>query len=62
MKTFTTLAVAGLITLSGGAFSAQALERVRGTIEKADGGMVTIKTVDGEPRPSMSAAPSSPGW
>ena len=47
MKTFTTFAVAGLITLSGGAFSAQALERVRGTIEKADGGMVTIKTVDG---------------
>lgn len=47
MKTFTTLAVAGLMTLSGAAFSAQALERVRGTIEKADGGMVTIKTVDG---------------
>ena len=47
MKTLTTLAVASLMTLSGAAFSAQALERIRGTIEKADGGMVTIKTLDG---------------
>ena len=47
MKTLNVLALAGLMTLSGAAFSAQALERVRGTIEKADGGMVTIKTVDG---------------
>ncbi|RZK89286.1 MAG: metal ABC transporter permease [Methylobacterium sp.] len=47
MKTLNVLALAGLMTLSGAALSAQALERVRGTIEKADGGMVTIKTVDG---------------
>ena len=47
MKHLTTLAAAGLMTLSGAAFSAHALERIRGTIEKADGGTVTIKTLDG---------------
>lgn len=47
MKHLTTLAAAGLMTLSGAASSAQALERVRGTIEKADGTTLTIRTLDG---------------
>lgn len=47
MKTFTTLAAAGLMTLSGAAIAAPVVERVRGTIEKADGSTITIKTVDG---------------
>ena len=38
-----TLTAAALITLSSASL-ASALERVRGTIEKADGGMLTIKT------------------
>ncbi|WP_375453547.1 metal ABC transporter permease [uncultured Methylobacterium sp.] len=47
MKTLTTLAAAGLMTLSGAAFAAPVVERVRGTIETADGTTLTIRTVDG---------------
>ncbi|GJE59262.1 metal ABC transporter permease [Methylobacterium trifolii] len=47
MKNLATLAAAGLITLSSASF-ASALERVRGTIEKADGSTLTIKTEDGK--------------
>lgn len=43
-----TLVAAGLTALlSSTAFAAQ-VERVRGTVDKADGGMVTIKTDDGK--------------
>ena len=41
-----TLAAAALVTLSSASL-ASALERVRGTIEKADGGTLTIKTDTG---------------
>lgn len=43
MKSYTTFAVAALMTLTG-ATAASALERVRGTIDKADGSTVTVKT------------------
>ena len=46
MKRFTTLTAAALITVSSASL-ASALERVRGTIEKADGGTLTIKTDTG---------------
>ena len=43
-----TLVAAGLTALlSSAAFAAQ-VERVRGTVDKADGGTVTIKTDDGK--------------
>ena len=43
MKRFATLTAAALIAVSGASL-ASALERVRGTIEKADGGTLTIRT------------------
>ncbi|MDP4025582.1 metal ABC transporter permease [Methylobacterium sp. NEAU 140] len=46
MKRFATLTAAALITLTSASL-ASALERVRGTIEKADGGSLVIKTEAG---------------
>lgn len=47
MKRFATLTAAALITLSSASL-ASALERVRGTIDKTEGGLLTIKTEDGK--------------
>lgn len=52
MKRLTTLALAGtfasLLALTGTALAAPKLERVRGTIESAEDGSVSIKTTDGK--------------
>jgi len=48
MKRLTTAVVAGLLSVSSAAIAAPQLERVRGTIEGAEGGAVTIKTDDGK--------------
>ncbi|WP_336490580.1 metal ABC transporter permease [Methylobacterium nigriterrae] len=42
-----TLAAAGLLALTGAAQAAPELQRVRGTVESAEAGAVTIKTSDG---------------
>ncbi len=48
MQRSLTAALAGLIALTGSALAAPQLERVRGTIEKAEAGSVTIRTLDGK--------------
>ncbi len=55
MKRFATLTATALITLSSASL-ASALERVRGTIEKADGGTLTIKTDAGTETVDVGAA------
>lgn len=44
---WTALAVAAMTTFGGGAFAAPELQRVRGTVEKSEGGTLTVKTVEG---------------
>ncbi|WP_342149229.1 metal ABC transporter permease [Methylorubrum sp. SB2] len=44
---WTALAVAAMTTLAGSAYAAPELQRVRGTVEKSDGGTLTIKTNEG---------------
>ncbi|MGU3539108.1 metal ABC transporter permease [Methylobacterium sp. A54F] len=48
MKRITTAALAGLLALTTGAMAAPELQRVRGTIESADAGGITVKTQDGK--------------
>lgn len=50
MKRQTLLALASLLAMTGAALSAPTLERVRGVIESADTGSVSIKTSDGKTR------------
>ncbi|WP_132255627.1 metal ABC transporter permease [Methylobacterium segetis] len=47
MNCITTTALAGLLALTGAAQAAPELQRVRGTIESADAGTVTVKTNEG---------------
>lgn len=54
-KHLATLTAAALVTLSSASF-ASALERVRGTIEKADGGTLTIKTDAGSETVDVGSA------
>ncbi len=44
---WTALAVAAMTTVAGSAYAAPELQRVRGTVEKSDGGTLTIKTNEG---------------
>lgn len=44
---WTALAVAAMTTLAGGAHAAPELQRVRGTVEKSEGGTLTVKTNEG---------------
>ena len=48
MKHVPTFALMGLLTLTSAALAAPQVERVRGTIEKAEPGSVTIRTTDGK--------------
>lgn len=48
MQRLTTLALASLLTLTSAAFAAPTLERVRGTIESAEAGTLSIRTADGK--------------
>ena len=48
MTRLTTTAAAALLALTGAASAAPQLERVRGTIESAEGGSVAVKTADGK--------------
>ena len=52
---FARLAAVGLISLAG-VSAASALERVRGTIEKADGGTLTLKTDSGNETLNIGSA------
>lgn len=56
MKTITIAAFAGLMALTTGALAAPDLQRVRGTIESAEGGSVTIKTDSGSETVSVAGA------
>jgi hypothetical protein len=48
MKRLPTIAFASLISLTSIALGAPEMQRVRGTVESADGNSVTIKTMEGK--------------
>src|SRR4051794_24772117 len=48
MKPFRTIAFAGLLSLTSAVAAAPQVERLRGTIESADGNSITIRTIDGK--------------
>ncbi|WP_430911836.1 metal ABC transporter permease [Methylobacterium sp. sgz302541] len=61
MRRLTILAAAGLMALSGMAFAAPELQRVRGTIDKIDGDTLTIATTEGTSE-TVSVAGAKFAW